>query len=157
MTDPLKPVDVEDERILAVGLFLEAHAELVGVLDRELREACGLPLRSFEVLIRLARSPGRSLTASDLAKAVVLSSGGATRLVDRLERDGLIRRLPDERDRRIVRVAPTERGLEVLAAAVPVHLECIDRHLVAPLGPDRVHSLSAISRALRDALSGRSP
>ncbi|MDH3299246.1 MAG: MarR family transcriptional regulator [Acidimicrobiia bacterium] len=147
---------LEDERITAVGLFLEAHAELVGVLDRELRAACGLRLKWLEVLIRLARSPGQSLTASDLARAVVLSSGGATRLVDRLEHDGLIQRRADERDRRIVRVALTERGHAVLGSALPAHLESIDRHLVASLGADRVNSLAEVSRALRDGLSGRS-
>jgi DNA-binding MarR family transcriptional regulator len=157
MTDPTIPADLEDDRITAVGLFLEAQAELVGVLDRELRAACGLPLKWLEVLIRLARSPGQTLTASDLARAVVLSSGGATRLVDRLERDGLIQRRPDDGDRRIVRVALTEHGQAVLASALPAHLDSIDRHLVASLGADRVKSLAEVSRTLRDGLAERFP
>ena len=155
MTDSTIPAELDDERIDAVGLFLEAHAELVGLLDRDLQAACGLPLRWFEVLLRLARSPGQSLTATDLARAVVLSSGGATRLVDRLEQDGLIERRPGEQDRRIVRVVLTERGLGVLVSAVPAHVECIDRHVVSSLGTDGVQSLATISRTLRDALSER--
>lgn len=77
------------------------------------------------------------------------------RLVDRLERNGLIERRPDRLDRRIVRVVLTDGGLGVLASAVPVHLESIDRHLVASLGAERVDSLSAISRTIRDVLSDR--
>ena len=85
------------------GLLLEAHARLVARLDRELLEHRGMPLKSFEVLIRLARTPGESLTAGELARAVALSSGGTTRLVDRLEARGLVARESDTRDRRVSR------------------------------------------------------
>lgn len=153
MADRPRSDNVEDDRILTLGLFLEAHAELITVLDRDLQEACGLTLRWFEVLIRLARSPGGSLTATELAKAIALSSGGTTHLVDRLEREGLVERRSDERDRRVVRVGLTDGGLDILASAVPRHLDSIDRHLLAPLGPERLRALGETSRVLRDALA----
>ena len=59
-------------------------------LDAELEAAHGLPLTSYDVLINLQAAPGRRLRMAELADSVLLSRSGVTRLVDRLERDGLI-------------------------------------------------------------------
>lgn len=132
------------------GLLLEAHARLVARLDRELLEHRGMPLKSFEVLIRLARTPGESLTAGELARAVALSSGGTTRLVDRLEARGLVARESDTRDRRVVRVGLTAEGRAALLEALPVHLEGLERHLAGALSRGELTALESAARALRD-------
>ncbi len=82
-----------DERELRAwrGL-LRVHAALTKALDAELESEHRLPLSSYEVLLHLAFTDGERLRMSDLADAVVLSRSGLTRLVDRLERDGLIAR-----------------------------------------------------------------
>ena len=85
VTDPVGPASdpgagIDAPLIEVFGLLLEAHARLVSRLDQDLIDGCGMTLQSFEVLIRLARTPGSSLTAGELARAVALSSGGATRL-----------------------------------------------------------------------------
>src|SRR3954471_22091839 len=72
--------------------FLRVHSALVKALDAELLQAHGLPLSSYEVLINLEAAPGHRRRMSELAESVLLSRSGMTRLVDRLEREGLIER-----------------------------------------------------------------
>lgn len=141
---------VDSPLIEVFGLLLEAHGRLVAHLDRELVEGSGVPLQTFEVLIRLARTPGESLTAGELARAIALSSGGATRLVDRLEAAGLVARAADVGDRRVVRVGLTAEGRAALFAALPVHLEGLERHLAGPLAPGELVALEHAVRAVRD-------
>lgn len=142
--------DVDAPLIEVFGLLLEAHARLVAQLDRELVDGGAVSLQSFEVLLRLARTPGESLTAGELARAVALSSGGATRLIDRLEAAGLVAREADIRDRRVVRVGLTAEGSSALAAALPLHLEGLERHLAGPLAPDHLAAFAVAVRSVRD-------
>src|ERR1700751_5826751 len=81
-----------DEEAAAWVGFLRSHATLVRELDASLTEAHGLPLSSYEVLLRLSREPDGMQRMSDLAEAVWLSRSGITRLIDRLEREGLVAR-----------------------------------------------------------------
>src|SRR5262245_49789131 len=89
--------------------FLQAHALLVRQLDAELVAAHGLPLTWYDVLGVLDEAGGR-LRMSELARAVLLSGSGATRLVDRMERAGLIVREPCEEDGRGFFAVLTEAG-----------------------------------------------
>lgn len=141
---------VDAPLIEVFGLLVEAHARLVAELDRELLESRGVSLQSFEVLIRLARTPSASLSAGELARAVALSSGGATRLIDRLEATGLVARRTDARDRRVVRVDLTAEGRDVLHAALAVHLDGLERHLAGPLAPNELAALENAVRSVRD-------
>jgi len=141
---------VDAPLIEVFGLLLEAHARLVSRLDQQLIERSGMSLQSFEVLIRLARTPGESLAAGELARAAALSSGGATRLIDRLEAAGLVTRGADARDRRVVRVGLTAEGRDALLAALPVHLDGLERHLAGPLAPDELTALENAVRSVRD-------
>src|SRR5918997_1290968 len=70
--------------------MLRVHSALVKALDAELLATHGLPLTSYEVLINLQAAPGRRRRMAELADGVLLSRSGTTRLVDRLERDGLL-------------------------------------------------------------------
>src|SRR3981081_3505309 len=72
--------------------FLRAHALLVRELDCELEEAHGLPLVSYDLLVRLEKAPDHKMRMRELADQLMLSRSGLTRLVDRLVRDELIRR-----------------------------------------------------------------
>jgi len=72
--------------------LLKAHASLVKRLDAELEARHGLPLTSYEVLISLNEAEGGRMRMHDIASSVWLSRSGLTRLVDRLERDGLVTR-----------------------------------------------------------------
>ena len=87
-----------------------SHASLVRDLDRELEESHGLPLTHYEVLLHLANAPDDRLRMSDLAGSVLLSQSGVTRLVDRIEKAGLVVREPCPEDRRVLYARLTDVG-----------------------------------------------
>lgn len=122
--------------------FLRAHARVTRVLDAELTHECDLPLGSYEVLLHLGDAPGRRLRMTDLAERVLLSRSGLTRLVDRLERDGLIRRESCPSDARGTNAVLTDEGLDRLRAAAPVHLRGVREHVVDLLTPEEVAVLA---------------
>ena len=97
--------------------FLRVHAALERELDAELAERHGLPLSSYEVLLTVADAPGERMRMSEIADSVLLSRSGVTRLVDRLERDGLVERIPCEDDARGQYAVLTSRGREAFDAA----------------------------------------
>ncbi len=151
---PPTPGVLADERLTAVGLLVEAQAALVRVLDAELRRDVGMPLSTYEALIRLGRSPGRRLRQVELSRQLSLTTGGITRMIDRLEAAGLVRRTTSAADRRASYAQLTELGLETLVCATEVHLVSLQRHLVDPLGAEGVAALTAPLRRLRDVLAG---
>ncbi len=102
--------------------FLRAHSGLTKQLDAELVAAHGLSLSSYEVLLFLADSPEGQLRMSDLADSVLLSRSGLTRLVDRLERDDLVRRETCPSDLRGFNALITDDGRKLFAAARRTHL-----------------------------------
>lgn len=121
------PCGVDDPRIHTFGLLLEAHSQLTRLLDADLQASDGISLQTFEVLLRISRSEWGRLTMSELADGVSLTTGGVTRLADRLENDGLVQRVSCPTDRRVVHLALTEQGNRTLAAALTHHLESLDR------------------------------
>lgn len=118
-----------DELAAWKGL-LRVHASLMKALDAELETAHRLPLTSYEVLIQLADSPDRRMRMCDLADSVLLSRSGMSRLVDRLERDGLLARAACPNDARGSFACITPAGLDVLAEARPTHHEGIRRRFL---------------------------
>src|SRR3954454_19653519 len=110
--------------------FLRVHSALVKALDAELLAAHGLPLTSYEVLINLQAAPDRRRRMAELADGVLLSRSGTTRLVDRLEREGLLVRDTCDSDGRGCFAVLTDRGEEVLARARPTHLGGVRRRFL---------------------------
>jgi len=139
----------DDPRITAYGMLLEAHAAVVHAVGKELERTSGMSTGWFEVLIRLVRSPGHKLRMTDLAQQVQLSTSGLTRLVDRIEAAGYVRREPCPGDRRGLNAVLTEDGERVLQEALPAHLDALDRYVVKPLGGD-VDTITDLLRKLRD-------
>jgi DNA-binding MarR family transcriptional regulator len=112
-----------DERELRAWRgMLRAHAALTKALDADLEAAHGLPLSSYEVLLYLNDAPDRRMRMRDLAASVILSRSGLTRLADRLEREGLIRRESCNDDARGAYAVLTPAGAQKLAAARATHL-----------------------------------
>jgi DNA-binding MarR family transcriptional regulator len=107
--------------------MLRAHSSLTRELDAELRERHGLPLSSYEVLLRLATSPDGAMRMAELADGVLLSRSGLTRLVDRLERAGLVERRECEEDARGLLAVVTDSGRELFERARPTHLAGVRR------------------------------
>ena len=142
---------VDDDRITAFGLFVEAFHAVTGAVERELVADAGISGHEFGVLLRLARTPGHRLRMTGLAGLVGLSTSGLTRLVDRLEAQGLVERTACPSDRRGFEAALTAKGTRLVDAALPAHLASIERHVVAPLGGD-LTDLERTMRTLRDSI-----
>jgi MarR family 2-MHQ and catechol resistance regulon transcriptional repressor len=140
---------IEDERIQLMGLIVRAHRQLTDLLGRELEEAVGIPLVFFDVLIHVGAAPDGRLTMSKLSADVSLTTGGVTRLVDRMVEAGLVARENCPRDRRSIHVVLTPQGAAVLQKAIAAHIEGIDRHLMAPLD---ARDRSALAVALTKVL-----
>jgi DNA-binding MarR family transcriptional regulator len=137
-----------DDQLAAWSGFLMGHAQIVRVLDAELEREHGLSLSSYDVLIQLSLVPDRRLRMFELADAIVLSRSGLTRLVDRLERAGLVERERGEADPRQMYARLTERGLEVLADATPTHIAGIKERFLERLSDEQTKQLAAIWRAV---------
>ena len=131
--------------------MLRVHSALVKALDAELLADHGLPLISYEVLINLQAAPDRRRRMAELADSVLLSRSGMTRLVDRLERDGLLRRDTCSSDARGCFAVLTERGEEVLAGARATHLSGVRRRFLAHLDAE---DISALGAAFNKVLAG---
>jgi len=113
--------------------FVETHAAIVRRLDDDLRAQSGLTLSSFEVLYELVRSPGNRLRMAELADRLLFTRSGVTRLVDRLERDGLVERNDCDHDGRGVYAILTTKGFETFEAAAGPHIEGVRRQFFEPL------------------------
>ena len=102
--------------------FVETHAAIVRKLDEDLRANCGLTLSSFEVLYELTRAPANRLRMAELADRLLFTRSGVTRLVDRLERDGLVERCDCDHDGRGVYAILTKKGFDTFETAAAPHL-----------------------------------
>lgn len=142
---------LDDPRLTAMGLLAEVTSGLVAVLSPQLG-AHGLSTVEFEVLLRLGRSPESRLRMSDLAAQTSLSTSGVTRVVDRLERDGLVRREACPEDRRGYFAVLTEAGATRLSAVLPGHLALVEEWFTGRLDRASLVALTDALRVVRDAV-----
>ena len=154
MGAPADEADLLSERELRAwrGL-LRAHATLVKALDGELERTHGIGLTSYEVLMFLADAPGGRMRMHDLAASVLLSRSGLTRLVDRLERDGLLERESCESDARGSFAVLTVHGRTRLAEARATHLAGVRRHFLSHLRPSEQEQLGDLWERVVAALA----
>src|SRR4051794_39934801 len=124
--------------------FLRVHAALAKQLDAELDRTHGIPLSSYEVLINLQAAPHRRLRMADLADRALLSRSGMTRLVDRLERQGLLVRDTCVSDARGCFAVLTDAGAELLAKARPTHLDGVRRRFLSQLETEDCERLTEL-------------
>ncbi len=122
-----------DERVVLFALLWETTARLARDLDLEMEARGAVPLAWFEVMLRLEEADEGHLRMTEVADAIVHSSGGTTRLVDRLEEAGLVERQLCPSDRRAIHVALTDAGRERLAQSKLVHIAILDSRLAQRL------------------------
>lgn len=150
------PTRPDPRHLAAWRSLLQAHAALTELLERELVTERGLPLSRYEVLLYLAESPDGRLRMQELAEQVLLSKSGLTRLVDRMEAAGLVRRERCPDDRRGAYAVLTDHGRAVLRRAAPVHLRGIQEHFGRHVGEDEARALSgALGRVVAAARAAR--
>ena len=139
----------EEVRLRAWTDFVLSYNQLMSVLERELQAGAGITLSQYDVLLRLAQAREGRLTMSELAGAVLYSTGGLTRLFERMRRAGLVRREPSEADRRVIYATLTDAGMERLRAASAVHLDGVRRHFGAVLADGEADAVAAFLGRLR--------
>ncbi|NUP01188.1 MAG: MarR family transcriptional regulator [Nonomuraea sp.] len=142
---------IDDPRLTAMGLLAEVHAGLTARMQPVFSEA-GLSGIDFETVIRLARSPQQRLRMTDLAAQTGLSTSGVTRVVDRLERDGLVIRQACATDRRASYAALTDVGRDRLTTVLPRHLQDIEDCFTGLLDADELAALLTTLRKIRDVV-----
>jgi len=142
----------DDGRMTTVGLLFESAAGLRRLFQRRLENERSLSSQSFDVLIRLARTPGSELRMSELAAQASLTPSGLTRSVDRLQDQGLVARRVCPEDRRGAFAVLTPAGQELMDRAIPDHLAHIDELLSNLFTPGEEETLSLLLRKLRDHL-----
>ena len=142
-------IELEASRLVAWRSFLTAHAALINLIERELLEAGVVPLNWYDVLFALYDAPGQRLRMNELASAIVLSRSGLTRLVDRLEAEGLLVRERLASDRRGAFAVLTEKGVEVMREAWPVYARGIEEHFARFLNDEEARVMTEIFRRMR--------
>src|SRR5450631_4488098 len=115
------------ERLRSWRLFFESAMALVDVLDEELQREAGISTRWYDVLIHLEESP-EGIPMNELAERILYSKSGFTRVVDRMEEAGLVRRVRPPHDRRSILVVLTDAGTKKLDQARSHHRDGIERH-----------------------------
>ncbi|HUK69655.1 MAG TPA: MarR family transcriptional regulator [Streptosporangiaceae bacterium] len=141
----------DDPRLTAAGMLAETFAGLRAKLAPTFA-AHGIAPLEFEVLLRLARSPEQRLRMTDLAAQAGMSTSGVTRIVDRLERSGTVRRETCPSDRRSSFAVLTEAGARRLAVILPDHLADIDRWFTSILRPGQLAALLDALQVIRNTV-----
>jgi DNA-binding MarR family transcriptional regulator len=135
---------LDADREHAWRAVLKGHALLVARLDADLREHAEMSLIDYDVLVQLSEAPERRLPMAELARAVVYSRSGLTRLVDSLERRGLVTRERSSSDRRSWYTVLTDRGLDALEDAWLVHAAGVRDHFAAHTSPEQARTLATV-------------
>jgi len=132
------------ERVRAWRLYFESALALVDVLDAELERDAGIPLRWYDAIVHLEESPG-GLRMNELAERILYSKSGFTRVVDRLEAAGFVRRVRPDNDRRSILVVLTDQGRAMIDQARRHHRHAIEQHFSRHLTDA---DIKALTRAL---------
>ena len=143
------------EEVTLAGLLFECAARLELHIDTNMQRASGVAISTFEVLIRLLRSPGHQLRLTDLGRQLAITTGGVTRLIDRLEAQDLVERVRTTGDRRAVYARLTDKGRATAIRVLPDHVADL-RQTFGALGAER-QRLERALRLLRDIVNRPAP
>ena len=137
--------------ITTFGRLIEASSALTQQLGRSLEHHAGIPHTWFEVLLRISRSEGGQISMGALAQQVALTTGGITRLIDRMIAAGLVTRVPCPSDRRVFFAALTAEGRAKLTEAATGHADNL-RHVFAGFTAQELRTLDSLLDRLRVSL-----
>jgi DNA-binding MarR family transcriptional regulator len=133
--------------------FLHAHARVTRRLDEELQAAHAMSLAEYDALLQIAHAPGRRIRMNVLADRVILSRSGVTRLVDRLEAAGSVRRSACATDARGQEAVLTAAGLTRLRSAAATHLDGVKRLFLDRLDASDLDQIQRSLARVADPLS----
>ena len=137
--------------------FLVGYTLLSDRLDDELREAFGIGINEYEVLVRLSESDGHRMRMSTLAEAMSFSRSRITHTITRMERSGLVDRCAASDDGRGIVAQLTEQGYATLVEAAPIHVTGVRAHMVDLADDDDFTALGRVMDAVVDQLAPAHP
>jgi DNA-binding MarR family transcriptional regulator len=152
----MPPAATTPETSTAIEAFVRlvrASMAVTGQLSAQLSADHGLNINAYEALLQIARAPDSRMRRVDLANGLLLTASGVTRLLDGLERDGLVAREECSSDRRVSYAVLTEAGRAKLREASKSHTRQIRELLGGPYDADELAQLVA----LLDRLPGVDP
>jgi DNA-binding MarR family transcriptional regulator len=129
------------ERLRAWRLYFESALALIDVLDADLERDAGIALRWYDALVHLEETPD-GLRMNELAERILYSKSGFTRVVDRLQEAGLVRRVRPDNDRRSILVVLTDEGRTTLERARRHHRQAIEQHFSRHLTDTDIKTLT---------------
>ncbi|GAB2749982.1 MarR family transcriptional regulator [Salinifilum aidingensis] len=148
---PIDPCTDDNEIVTWWGLVIEGYQATQERLMEEIADLFDLSPASFDILVRLVRSAEHRMPMTKLAHEAALSSGGFTKVADRLVKSDLIRREPCADDRRVTYAVLTEHGSDVAERARSACAEILRRRVLNPLGAEDSAALAQAMRTLRAA------
>lgn len=129
------------QRIAAWAKLIRVQQVLLQAVEEDLKQAGLPPLSWYDVLLELNRAPHKSLRLSELGERTLLAKNNATRLVDRLEREGLVERIKCTSDGRGVFAQITSGGIQLLKAMWPTYRRSIQAHFGRYLDSSEIEQL----------------
>ena len=148
-------LDSEQQR--AWRAYIIGTTLLNDTLDRELRQAHGLSLGEYEILVRLSESPNRTLRMAQIADSMQHSRSRVTHTVTRMQRAGLLERCAAQGDRRGVEARMTDKGWALLVEAAPTHVRGVRAHFVDLATDDEFATMGRVMNAVADHLLAVNP
>jgi DNA-binding MarR family transcriptional regulator len=124
--------------------FLRAHAAITRQLSARLESEHGLTLNDYDVLVQLYWAPERSMRRVDIARAVLLTASGITRLLDGLERSGWVEKRSCQSDARVSYAALTDAGVAKFEAARASHLADVEQLFGSNFTAEELEQLAAL-------------
>ena len=137
-------------------VFIETSLAMIDIMDVELQTGCGLSLRWYDVLVHLEDATD-GLRMNDLAGRILASKSGLTRVIDNMDKAGLVRRERPEDDRRTVLVFITPDGLATLRSARECHHTTIQKHFAEQLDNDQLAELKNSLEHIREHVRALRP
>lgn len=133
--------------------YIEASVRLETLLDERLREATGLSLIDYHLLMMLANATDHRLRMSELAEKLVFSRSRITYQINSMTKRGLVLREPVPEDRRGYRAVLTATGAEALRRAVPLHSDSVRELFFDHIRPDELDCVERVFTRLHQSLA----
>jgi DNA-binding MarR family transcriptional regulator len=154
MAQVLSPQPPTTDTVRAWTRLLRAHAATTRLLSVQLQEDHGLTLNDYEALLVLSRSEGGRMKRVDLARSLILTPSGVTRLLEGLEDAGLVERAACATDRRVTYAQLTDAGREKLVEASSGHIASIHSLLKHYLEDEEINTVAEILGKLPGVADG---
>lgn len=141
----------DDAMVTMWGLVIEGYLAIDEQLMSQIKQRFGLPPAQFDILLRLVRSSEHRMPMTRLAREAAFTSGGFTKVADRMTAAGLVERERDEVDRRVIYVKLTDSGRALADQCREACAQILRDTVLRTLGPDATAALASTMRTLRDA------